>query len=236
MWVFSLLLACQNEETISAPQGLQVAGTQFEIIPDASVEEYVHAKYKFLLEQYGPARIAGKGFLVDEGWCHDYFHYAYTASRLLNLDFVKVASIQSREGIQGVNVVIDRAPRKHAKHDELRRIRTLINLTDDQEVSRSHALFRSFRDPNLSDQEQINAWLDSFREGFELRSGPSAPEEFSQQDFPLAYDLSEMAIVDFQTMAFIQSKGGVPAFTLLMRTIPFWNKRDECFELINSAG
>ena len=236
MWALILLLACKQEEeqVVVASTAPEVFGGNFEVIPDAGVDEYLHAKYKHLLEQYGPSRIAGKGFLVDEGWCHDYFHYAFVISRLVGIDFVKLASVQSREGVKGVNKVADRVPKKHRNYEELLRIRKLIDLTNAQTVRRTHELFRLFRKPNLSDQEQIDLWISLFHEGYQLRAGVSAPEEFLPEDFPRSYELAELAIVDFQKLAFIELKGGAPALLLLIRTIPFWNNREECFELLRS--
>ena len=233
MWVLILLFACQQEEEVEIqPPNPIVAANNFEIVQPASVDERLHSRYKVLLEQYGPARIAGKGLLVDEGWCHDYFNYSFVASRLVGLDFVKLASVQAREGIDGVNLILNHVPRDHEKYEDLYKIRQLIELTNDKKVRRSHELFKLFRNPNLNDQEQIDAWLLKFKEGFALRGGTSKPEEFLPEDFPKSYEISKLTNVDFQTLAFVELKGGSGALLLLMRTIPFWSSRDECFEII----
>jgi len=233
MWVLILLFACQQtEESVIQPPNPIVASNNFEIVQPATIDERLHSKFKNLLEQYGPARIAGKGLLVDEGWCHDYFNYSFVTSRLVNIDFVKLASIQAREGVQGVNLILNHVPLAHEKYEELFEIRQLIELTNEKKVRRSHELFRIFRNPNLTDQEQINLWLERFHDGYALRGGKSKPEEFLPEDFPKSFEISKLGTVDFQMLAFIELKGGSGALLLLMRTIPFWNHRDECFEVI----
>jgi hypothetical protein len=237
MWLFLSLWACnQQEQQVSekTDQGVEVTERGFQVLPDADLEEYLNSKFKYLQIKYGKARIAGKGPLVDEGWCHDYFHYSFVISRLIGLDFVKLASIQARKGVSGVNKVVDRYPNSEPQYQELQKIRQLIDLTDTEGVKQSYELFRQYRKPNLSDQEQIELWLNLFYEGYKLRSGTSAPEEFLPEDFPRAHEVSKLATVDFQQLAFIELKGGVPALLLLIRTIPFWTHREECFEVLQA--
>ena len=239
MWLLGLLLSCkQQEEQVETPEpkDFGVIASDYEVLNDADLDEYLSARYKSLQKQYGPSRIAGKGLLVDEGWCHDYFHYSYVISRLVGIDFVKLASIEAREGVKGVNSIVDRVPKSNPKYSELLRIRQLIDLTDTNRVRLSYKIFRKDRDPNLTDQEQIKIWIDNFKKGYQLRGGTNAPEEFLPEDFPKAHQISKLAGVDFQQLAFIELKGGTPALLLLIRTIPFWTHREKCFDVLQPAS
>ena len=115
---------------------------------------------------------------------------------------------------------------------ELQKIKSLVELSDVDTPERSGVIFRRFRNPYLSDAIQMHLWIDLFVEGVELRRGKMNPDKLNPKKQVTAAKIAKIAYMDFEPLATIEYKIGKRGLLLLLKSIPMWNNREECLEIL----
>ena len=193
MVLLLMALACTSENTEDLHSSTDPIITSVEVA-DRRVkypQQVLQKRYQVLLKKYGPARIVGLGDVANNEWFYDYYPYASLLHQTLGWDFIVLANIEAREGIGFINELVADIDQDHPNYETAIEIHQTVRLTDESNPSLVRQAFKDTRDPNLSDEIQLELWFSMYEKGVHYRSGEKNSTDLVEENFPRSYKISK---------------------------------------------
>ena len=228
MVIFLMALACSSGDVDD------ISKTTTKVEKETlSLEKRFGTQYQLLLKKYGSAEVKGYGGIQDVEWFHKFYPYSHLLHNESEWDFVMLATIEARMGVDFLNEMLVDIEMSHPNYKKIIEIYKIVGLTNTRSPKKSKIMFEKFRDSNLSDDRQLELWGLLFEKSIHFRMGSNISEPFTEKGFPYSAKISKKTGFSFEQLALVEYKMGLGGLRFLIKNIPMWVERKECLTILD---
>ena len=223
-----MALACSSGEVDDISR--TTTEVEKETVP---LEKRFGKQYQLLLERYGAPEVKGYGGIQDVEWFHKFYPYSNLLHNETEWDFVILATIEARMGVDFLNEMLVNIEMSHPNYKKVIEIYEVVSLSNAKNPKKATIMFEKFRDSNLSDERQLELWGLLFEKSVQFRLGSNTSEPFSEKEFPYSAKISNKTGFSFEQLALVEYKMGLNGLRFLIKNIPMWVERKECLTILD---